>query len=1588
MKRYANEKRNVAQRSHNKLKLALGNTLLLIGLVFGMGNMKVMAQSDAPDGLQMKKTFTPTSDDGSEGYITLETFVTGDMVTISKSIPSDVVIVASMSATMKDNFGESGGNNPKYKVLQAATRAFVAALENDDLSEFGEDGFHRLATCTFAAGPNDSYNHTNLCSANNNQSYNSVTDAHYVECLRTIEPDYNPNNIVATWDDHYVTRFSAPANTNGGYMQYGLDMAVEIFNHRATTTYTDPESSTEMPRNMIVIFLTDGLPGGYTSLTNTYQGFFYNGADNTAYDEQVEADAAVAKANVLKGMGATIFSIGIFDGANENAAYQTTMTTLTGNSNATMKWGTEIEACNGLMHFASSNYDYNEATSWSSLTTSSENRAYKFPDSKYRTASEAAELTAIFTSIASQVGGSNFEMSMEAVVQDVISTSFTLPDGANTDIKAYAPKCIGKDDEGYTFDPISDDGELNISDDGVVEECEEGAICENRLPNELITIDGKTVSITGLNLGEMWCGMNDTQAHGRKLVMIIPIVVESGTWGDGVATNGEMSVILPDGSSVEPIAHFDIPLANVLGSVWTEVVTNEPDGFDINAIDSPEDLAWFISLVNGRIHYETNNSIASNPTLNGRLTADIDMSAHNWVPIGAGYKCDDKNNFILDANNKKIKLAYEGEFDGNGHVITGLKNNASKFYKVAAGSDKDVVVYPGMFSNVTGTVKNVFVLDADFHARRHPDDEGHFVHFGIIADTLSNGGQIFNCEAAGRLTCNNDANNVSRDSEMIFGGLVGWNHGGTIHSCMAMAELTGYTMGGMIGLNEGSFSNGFTNGVYNYLDNDYVKPVGGIAGINNNAAKIKNCYVRFERDNENVDKSAFGQIVGNGSFTTESCYTPEVYHTVPSTGANITYTTTLPPSHIRQDRSNDNMVNGTWNDNIYVGGTPLLNKLTAGVSQGQSGWKRTTAGGYTTYSPNGGDINNDYPVLQFSDYTCLASADGIRIDYAHTLDQMLDRHNAGNMNVNTQMPSSNSWYTYNKPYDYSVTKSSAIYGGAINLYDHDSTIKSTSSTANTMVYIDENTSLLQDISSSIDAYTGQTLVEIEGSYNDIQAGDRWHNVSSSLQNSQIGLSFTINTIVPSALGKDWAPYVEEYAAANNNYNLVPENPCRVRARTDNDDITLFPADMGAYSAFDFYCFFEPEFHWINFKRNSLSHWHMNAPLVGIDYYYTLNGQETHENETQLIPGKGYLLAIHPMYFNDLHQWVGNEGKDRQFLQNRGTLNNGLVEIPVTASAPEWTGLKGYNLLGNPYQSYLDFTKFIEANKDLIWNGEAYAETYAVYSPEKGEWLQYKTGTSKEAVAASQFINMHQGFMIRIGAAGDNKKAVFTNNMRTNTKGSGFRDAENHYPLINFRLDNGNDSDVAVLEVGRPENDGALKLRVGDTKGRISLRHDNQDFGILFREMTEGSQPLYFDTDEDGTFTLSWNTANANFNSLTLVDNITGVKYDMLANDSYTFQGRASDYRSRFKVVIGRFTGIDEEDGPSTGSGTFAFFDGTDWVVNGQGQITVTDMTGRTVYTANLTSDQSRVSLNGVANGIYLMRVANGQNVMVQKIVVR
>ncbi|MDO5316793.1 MAG: VWA domain-containing protein [bacterium] len=1463
-----------------------------------MGWNCVSAQTP-PDGLHISKTWTADDPDkGDSGVVTLEAFVTGSSIVVSTVVPTDIVIVVDQSGSMSQNFS---GNQTKLQALKNAVTSFVQNVQ-ENASEHGVD--HKVAIVGFAMG---------------NQSAGGIQAYYNTEILTPTEVNYQnitttdwQNALLLANDNGQVNGALTSAIQNisargGTLMQYGLEMAYNILNKRPQPNYNagTVEEPDWQPRMQIVVFFTDGYPG--LSSNNDYF------TESGNYNNQSTADATVKQANLLKTAGAKVFSVGIFSGATPEAAYQTSL-------NYYNQWRTGIQAANGLMHFVSSNYYFtttqgtyiengenqtdtvyisNLDKGWS-LQTTQPHLAGHHNNGFYLAASNASQLSSVFTTIANSIASVPVQMDMQTIVQDQISPNFTLPEGANQDsILVYAPRCIGVNTAVTPFDYSFDSLHDGVKIDGAV------------------TIINDLIRITGFDFSEMWCGLeggDPTRPHGRKLVIQIPLKIQEGVWGDGLPTNGPMSLIFPNGDTLNPIGSFPIPTATVKGDVWTEIVVSKPNGFDPMNIDSPEDLAWFISEVNGRANYSINDTVRPKPSLNGKLTADLDMSAHNWIPIGSN------------------GVTYTGTFDGNGHVITGLKNNASKFYK----HDKNVVVYPGMFGTVSGTVHDVFVLDSEFRAKKH---EGTLIHYGIIIDTLAQGGVLYNSEAAGRLMTNNEAGNET----LILGGLVGLNLG-EVHSCMSMAQLTGFTMGGAVGELESNakFENGFINPQFNYIGTKNQCCVGGFIGVFRANAVLKRVYARFERENKRIGEAKFGRFVGLTYVDIGSdnqLFNPNHHDEIPEAAVGegpttgntmLSYSAPMPKYLYNYNSQSDN----TWQVSM------IHKHLNKNLPSGYSQWRRTTAG---NYSEGAGDINDDYPILSFN-YPCVASTDGIALDYAASLSDMLKRHNKGNLNEKTQLPHVGSGHSGNSTFSaYKKTEHPAIYGGTINLREStDNTEGTYQSTADNVtiyfydnreinsIYQDVDVSLLCSDTAHINAYTCQTLKTFCDSN-----GERWHNVSSSLANSEIGISYTNNDMVPHS----W-----------------DNNPCGVVFSHD-DDYALFPSDAPV-SAIDFYCFYEPQYHWLNFRRNSSSHWHMDNYSENIPY----------TNETALTPGKGYLMAI---------------GKD-QFLQNRGILNNGEVLIDVSADAPEWTGLKGYNLIGNPYQSYLDFDAFVDGNPDLWEDGDTYAQTYALYDPNGKGYIQYAKGASAGGATASRNINMHQGFFILVSRAGTCR---FSNAMRTNTRGNGFRTGEQpRFPLVNFTLtDSNGNTDVAVLEVGRSENGGGKKLRVGSVNGRISLRHDNKNFAILFRDITEGSQTLNFAAEEDGNFTLSWNTANAEFSSLTLVDNITGIKTDMLTHDHYTFEGRVDDYNTRFKIVFGEIVTNDEEE-PILEH--FAFFDNGNLIVNGTGHFEVVDVLGRVVYATELTDTQNTVSLPSNVRGVCMLCLTRNNETKVIKMVIQ
>ena len=167
--------------------------------------------------------------------------------------------------------------------------------------------------------------------------------------------------------------------------------------------------------------------------------------------------------------------------------------------------------------------------------------------------------------------------------------------------------------------------------------------------------------------------------------------------------------------------------------------------------------------------------------------------------------------------------------------------------------------------------------------------------------------------------------------------------------------------------------------------------------------------------------------------------------------------------------------------------------------------------------------------------------------------------------------------------------------------------------------------------------------------------------------------------------------------------------------------------------------------------------------------------------------------------------------------------------------------------------------------------------------------------------------------------------------------------------------------------------------MGNNSG-LCIPQGDKEYAVV-RSNGQGEMPVNFKAAENGTYTISVNAENIEMDYMHLIDNMTGADIDLLATPSYTFEARTSDYASRFRLVFSANNVATE------GNDSFAYFNGSEWVVNASENATlqIVDMMGRIVLN---TTGINSISTNGMAEGVYVLRLVNGTDVKTQKIVVR
>ena len=455
------------------LTLAMVLSLVPVTALAAGGNSPVTEVStDANSPVQIKKS---VNEEGN--MLTLEAYLTNEVTQTVSAKPLDIVLVLDQSGSMAYNF--NGKTAKKYSdTRQYAMKSAVVNFIDKVNEQYSEQGDHHMAIVTFGS---------------------NATTLHEWTAVDTTG--------VASLKDKVDT---LPQNPQGATnVGAGMEMAKGLMN--------SVPASSNTTRQKVVIVFTDGVP--------TTQSDFSISVANTAI--------TASKNMKDKDVGAVVYTVGIFNGANPDEMYGASDFDVNSNGmiDSTWKqeeWGlfpntdfptVDRPAGNRFLNLLSSNYSaadsiglqretighgvFHSGVSYT-ITQNFDRTASNY----YLTAGNASGLNNIFQQIIEEISTLEIVADKNAVLSDTLSDYFTLniPESSNAEnaITAKQWDCTGKDENGcYTWKEASTQPEMQIN------------------------VTDKTVKVTGFdytkNAVTKTTSGSGAVYSGSKLVVTIPI---------------------------------------------------------------------------------------------------------------------------------------------------------------------------------------------------------------------------------------------------------------------------------------------------------------------------------------------------------------------------------------------------------------------------------------------------------------------------------------------------------------------------------------------------------------------------------------------------------------------------------------------------------------------------------------------------------------------------------------------------------------------------------------------------------------------------------------------------------------------------------------------------------------------------------------------------------------------------------------------------------------------------------------------------------------------------------------------------------
>ena len=323
-------------------------------------------------------------------------------------------------------------------------------------------------------------------------------------------------------------------------------------------------------------------------------------------------------------------------------------------------------------------------------------------------------------------------------------------------------------------------------------------------------------------------------------------------------------------------------------------------------------------------------------------------------------------------------------------------------------------------------------------------------------------------------------------------------------------------------------------------------------------------------------------------------------------------------------------------------------------------------------------------------------------------------------------------------------------------------------------------------------------------------------------------------------------------------------------------------------------------------------WYVSSPVNGakttlfntngnrIGYYTEATASYTAPitAEENLATGRGYVLSL--------------AGDDAVYTFS-GALNNGAVNIPVSRTGST-AAKRGFNLVGNPYPSYLDWDAVISQNvQSTIWT-----RTF------EADQMVFKTYNADAQVGSDDQTTAHiaplQAFWVKVPSEKVDVSGLtldLTNAMRLHKEVSdaGLRASKaESRQLLRLAVSNGTNTDNAVIVFDENAQD------TFDSYDSEKMSNDNAAIPEIYtlaggerlvinsmRAIPPSSEEitLGFRTGATGSFTIQA-TAVKNMDSnlqIILKDKLTDTNFDLTDGDAYSFTSDVANTENRFSITF-------------------------------------------------------------------------------------